>query len=147
MLISVRTVEIAHLHNLALSLVSLNHKCDAFQELPMTRAGIMSSTPLDSPATSPGTMCSPTEQAKGLSSTLTCSGIGSGEESQAQPRTLIPQNYKLSAILSECGRWRRRKRQSCSRRWKRRGTGTGRTALSSRRRIRQEIDNLILLPL
>ena len=69
---------------------TLNHKCDAFQELPMTRAGIMSSTPLDSPATSPGTMCSPTEPVKGLSSTLTCSGIGSGEGSQ--PRTLIPRN-------------------------------------------------------
>ena len=45
----------------------------------MTRAGIMSSTPLDIPATSPGTMCSPRRLAMGLNSTSTCSETGLGE--------------------------------------------------------------------
>ena len=59
----------------------------------MTRAGIMSSTPLGIRATSPGTMCSPTGQAMGSRSTSTCSGTGLGEESR-------PLKYEfLSSIL------------------------------------------------
>ena len=69
----------------------------------MTRAGIMSSTPLGIRATSPGTMCSPTGQAMGLWSTSTCSGteLGKGDtannmNSSISFYTLCPRMRKMA---------------------------------------------------